>query len=517
MRCVTPTPSPQHLQRRASLGAFLINAAGALSLGFYMLVVFPPEELVWSVGPTFAAVALYTAICGLTAARRARPWFEHMHDWLNAGRPPTAQECQAVLRLPARFAWMTFVRWMLAVPLFSLPELAVSTSIAIESATAVTLAGLSAAAAVYLAIEWLMRPAFALALAPPAPADLHSLGIGPRMLLTWLLCVAVPIVMIALIPVGRAVEDADDLVAPIWFAAGMALLVGLVATKLATQAVTRPIRALRDAVDAVADGDLETSVTVDDGSEVGRLQAGFNAMVGGLREREQLRDLYGRQVGLDVARLAIEDGWELGGRRREVSALYIDVIGSTTLAEREPPERVVALLNEFFATVVAVVDEHGGLVNKFEGDAALCVFGAPADQPDHADRALAAGRALRERVRAVDGGLDAAIGVATGTAVAGYIGAETRFEYTVIGDPVNEAARLSEVAKDRAVRLLASAATLRAAGRREAAHWLFDGEVVLRGRRTPTPLARPVAGAAAAGAAAVSVAAPPAGQIANHS
>ncbi len=482
------------LQRRASLTAFAINAVGAASLGLYMLVVFPPEgESVWLTRDRgLIAVALYTILCGLTAHRRARPWFERMREWLAGGRPPTPEESRAVLRIPSRFARMTFLRWALGVPLFALPDLDYSWHFALEVAVAVSLAGLSATAAVYLAAEWVLRPAFALALSPEAPPDARSLGIGPRLTLTWLLCSGVPIVMLALIPVARDVADPKDLVAPTLFAAGMALVTGFVATKLATQAVTRPIRHMRQAVDAVADGDLEAAVQVDDGSEIGRLQAGFNGMVDGLRERERLRDLYGRQVGPDVARAAIEDGWELGGRRREVSALYVDVIGSTTLAERESPERVVAVLNEFFAAVVAVVDQFGGLVNKFEGDAALCVFGAPAEQPDHADRALASARALRERVRALAGGLDAAIGVATGTAVAGYIGAETRFEYTVIGDPVNEAARLSEVAKERPERLIASAETLDGAGRSEAARWLRDGEVTLRGRRAPTRLARPV-------------------------
>jgi adenylate cyclase len=212
-----------------------------------------------------------------------------------------------------------------------------------------------------------------------------------------------------------------------------------------------------------------------------------------LRERERPRDVYGRQVGLDVADAALEDGWRLGGDRCDVSALFIDVIGSTTLAEREAPERVVALLNDFIAAVVDVVDAHGGLVNKFEGDAALCVFGAPLAQDDHAARALAAARALRERVERLDGGLRAAIGVASGTAVAGYVGAETRFEYTIVGDPVNEAARLSEAAKQRPERLLAGAATLERAGGAEAGRWTFDGEVVLRGRRAPTRLAVPLA------------------------
>ena len=486
------------LQRRASLAAFLVNMAGALSLGVYMLVVYPvrgEDSFILKRGVGLGSVVLFTAVAGLTAYRSAAPWYASMREWLAAGRAPTPEQCRAVLRLPARYARMTAVRWLVAIVVFGIAELTISWAFALEVAVATFLAGLTATAAVYLAIERLMRPAFALALAPEAPPDARSLGIGPRLLLTWVLCSGVPILMLALVPVWRDVQDPGALIAPTLFAAGMALVTGFVATKLATLAVTRPIRTLRKAIDAVAEGDLEATVQVDDGSEVGRLQAGFNAMVGGLRERERLRDLYDRQVGPDVARAALEQGAELGGRRAEISALFIDVIGSTTLAEREAPERVVALLNDFFAAVVEVVDAHGGLVNKFEGDAALCVFGAPIEQDDHAGRALAAARALHERVAALDGGLEAAIGVASGPAVAGYLGAETRFEYTVVGDPVNEAARLSDAAKRRPGRLLASAVALDRAGRSEQARWRTDGVLQLRGRRAPTRLAVPVGAA----------------------
>jgi adenylate cyclase len=251
------------------------------------------------------------------------------------------------------------------------------------------------------------------------------------------------------------------------------------------------VRQLRRAIDGVSEGNLDVSVPVDDGSEIGRLQAGFNGMVAGLREREQLRDLYGRQVGIDVARDALERGIALGGETREVSALFVDVVGSTELARAHSPERVVALLNAFFQVVVAEVHECGGMVNKFEGDAALCVFGAPAPQDDHARRALACARRLRARLDELDGGLDAAIGVACGTVVAGNVGAEARFEYTVIGDPVNEAARLTELAKQHDQRLLASGDTVDCAGGAEAARWTLDGEVTLRGRECPTRIAVP--------------------------
>jgi adenylate cyclase len=395
------------------------------------------------------------------------------------------------MRLPVLFARMTLVRWLIAVPLFSLPDLFASTEFALEEAVTITLAGISTSAAVYLTSEWQLRPAFALALDRSAPPEARSLGIAPRLLLTWVLCSGVPILMVALIPVGRDVTDPKDLIAPIWFAAAAAMGAGFVATKLATQAVARPVRQLRRAIDGVSQGDLDVSVPVDDGSEIGRLQAGFNGMVAGLREREQLRDLYGRQVGIDVAREALERGIALGGETREVSALFVDVIGSTQLAHRESPERVVALLNAFFQVVVAEVHECGGMVNKFEGDAALCVFGAPVPQDDHARRALACARRLRGRLDELDGGLDAAIGVACGTVVAGNVGAEARFEYTVIGDPVNEAARLTELAKQHDQRLLASGDAVDCAGREEAARWSPDGEVTLRGRECPTRIAVP--------------------------
>src|SRR5215211_382367 len=487
-------PLALRLQRRATLAGFTINAVSAAMVAVYMTIVFPPADnaLLMTPAAGIAAVMLYTLACGVTSYRRAAPVFDHMRTWLAGQRPPTPQERRVVLRLPVLFARMTVVRWGLAVPVFGLPLLTVSREFAVDVATTTVLAGISTAAAVYLATERLLRPAFALALDPSAPPEARSLGIGPRLLLTWVLCSGVPILMVALIPVGRDVADGEDLVAPIWFAAAGALGLGFLGTKLATQAVAGPVRQLRRAVDAVTRGDFDAAVPVNDGSEIGRLQAGFNGMVAGLREREQLRDLYGRQVGTDVARAALERGAALGGATCEVSALFVDVVGSTQLAHRESPERVVGLLNEFFAAVVQSVHEHGGLVNKFEGDAALCVFGAPEPLSDHAARALACARDLRARLDALDCGLDAAIGVACGTVVAGYVGAETRFEYTVIGDPVNEAARLTELAKQHAERLLASGDMVESAGGAEAARWRADGEVVLRGRERPTPVAIPL-------------------------
>jgi adenylate cyclase len=142
---------------------------------------------------------------------------------------------------------------------------------------------------------------------------------------------------------------------------------------------------------------------------------------------------------------------------------------------------MVGLLNRFFEIVVEAIEADGGLVNKFEGDAALCVFGAPADHPDPAGAALRAARRICDAVRDA-GEVDVGVGVACGRVWAGQVGAASRLEYTVIGDPVNEAARLTELAKDHPRRAVASEATVLAAEAGERAHWERDGEVELRGR-----------------------------------
>jgi adenylate cyclase len=203
-----------------------------------------------------------------------------------------------------------------------------------------------------------------------------------------------------------------------------------------------------------------------------------------------IRDVFGRQVGADVARKALSEEVSLGGETREIAVLFVDIVGSTAIAADRPPEDVVDLLNRFFAVVVEVVESCGGWVNKFEGDAALAVFGAPLAVDGAPGRALRAARELDERLRERVPDLEAGIGVAAGQAVAGNIGAESRFEYTVIGDPVNEAARLTELAKEHDPHVLASQAALDAAGD-EAERWEPGDEVTLRGRPEATRLARP--------------------------
>jgi adenylate cyclase len=268
--------------------------------------------------------------------------------------------------------------------------------------------------------------------------------------------------------------------------------VGLLAQVVHARLVADPLTEVRRALRSVSEGDLDVEVEVFDGGEIGLLQAGVNRLTEGLRERERLRDLFGRQVGADVAAQAIADRPRLGGESREVAVLFVDLVGSTGLAEDRDPQEVVTLLNDFFTDVVHVVADHGGLVNKFEGDAALCVFGAPEELPDAATACLCAARAMVRRMAHLPEPLAAGVGVSAGKAVAGWIGAESRYEYTVIGDPVNEAARLTDEAKSCNPRLLASERLVDRADEDERRWWERSEEIQLRGRSASTVTFRPV-------------------------
>jgi adenylate cyclase len=252
---------------------------------------------------------------------------------------------------------------------------------------------------------------------------------------------------------------------------------------VAAKSVSRPLLRVRDAMRQIERGELDVHVPVDDLGELGRLAEGVNDLAAGMRERELLRELFQRQVGNSgLADLALEQrGTTAEGIRRQVTVLFVDLRGYTRYSETHEPEEVVAMLNRFFRVVVAAVSREGGWVNKFEGDAALCIFGAPGEQEDHADRALRAAAALPKDLAQTDDLLGAGIGVASGEVIAGFVGTAERFEYTVIGDVVNLASRLCDEAKTTRPGVLAAASTIQDAHQRE--NWSPAGRLSIRGRR----------------------------------
>jgi adenylate cyclase len=406
-------------------------------------------------------------------------------EWLRTDRQPTRADQRAVLSYPWRVARGGAIVWTAATVVWG--GLAVAGHhpwrFSVCLSLSILLGGFTTCGLSYLIVEWTMRPAVALALAGDAPERRIGPGVRTKLVLSWMIGADVFLLLIALTALGRPANRPPSRI-DIFFIIAAGFAVGTLVLYEVSRSLMTPLLELRHAVDRVGKGELDVSLSVNDGGEVGLVQAGFNRMVEGLRERETLHDLFGRHVGTEVARLALaQGGVALGGERREVGIVFVDVIGSTRLTQSRSPEDVVTILNQLFATIVKVVTDEGGWVNKFEGDGALCVFGAPASSDDYAQRALRAARTLRRELLAlsmVEPALDAAIGVSAGTAVAGNVGTEQRYEYTVMGSPVNEASRLTTEAKQRLGRVLASEEVITRAGT-ERSDWKVAAEVQLRG------------------------------------
>jgi len=414
--------------------------------------------------------------------------------WILEDRPATRREQIATLQLPLRLTMIEVFLWLLATAFFSLLTLALQPESVLRVLVTTFDGGIVTCAASYLLTEFALRPIAARALADEAPPRrLLAAGLKARTVFFWAVGSGVPVLGLMLTAVLALIDGdvtATRLSVIILALGAVVLICGWILTMLSAKSVVAPVRSVRNALTLIGRGDLDIRIPVFDGTELGSLQAGFNRMAAGLRERERLRDLFGRYVGPSVVREALSSD-SLGGEERFVAVLFVDLTGSTELAATRPPGEVVQLLNRFFALVVDEVDAQGGFVNKFAGDAVLAVFGAPTELPDAAGSALQAGRALARRLEDELPEATAGIGVTAGIVVAGTVGDVRRYEYTVIGDPVNEAARLTEIAKSVPGRLVASMTAVEEAAPAEAAHWRPGETLTVRGRTQPTQLATP--------------------------
>ena len=503
VRWVVRTPWPVFV-----LGMLQADIIGALFVLGFLRFGLPREDRVVIQDLPEANLALFAGVLllaftfgSLISLRLLMPvfrWQRRDRDGRFTEADPVASE-QArtrALRMPFYRSIISAINWCVGGTIFiiaiwpvashSAPVVAVATAL---GATATSIIG-------YLQAERVLRPVAIAALRQGVPEQIHAPGVILRTLLTWVLSTGVPIlaiiVAIAASKLSILHAPVEELSTPILLLAVAALLIGLAGTLLTALSIADPLRQLRWALGEVQRGNYNAHVQIYDASELGLLQAGFNDMVRDLSERQRLRDLFGRYVGEDVARRALESSPELGGQERDVAVLFVDLVGSTQLAATVPPAEVVGLLNEFFRIVVETVNRHGGFVNKFLGDAALAIFGAPLEHPDASGAALAAARELNDELIETLGANEFGIGVSAGRALAGHIGAQARFEYTVIGDPVNEAARLTELAKLEEGHVLASAIAVSGALDAEALCWDVGEIVELRGRTAATQLARPV-------------------------
>jgi len=414
--------------------------------------------------------------------------------WATDGQPPTQTDQRNTVTAPFRLAMIVLGLWAVGAALFATLYGLQDTDYIPKVLFSLSFCGIVVSTACYLFTEFTLRPVAAQALAAgPVPKRLAP-GVMGRIMNTWLLGSGVPVfgmLLAAIFALTLKNLRMPQFGYTVLIIGGFAFIFGALLMWVASWLTATPVRVVRAALRRVEKGDLDINLMVFDGTELGELQRGFNSMVAGLRERERVRDLFGRHVGREVAAAAEAARLTLGGEERHVAVIFVDIIGSSRLVSRLAAGEVVTLLNRFFSVVVGEVEDRGGLLNKFEGDGCLAIFGAPNDIERPEDAALATARAIAARMRIEVTECAAGIGVAAGAVVAGNVGAFERFEYTVIGAPVNEAARLCELAKSIPGRVVASSNTVDGASESERVRWTFGDSVTLRGLDVPTLLATP--------------------------
>lgn len=273
------------------------------------------------------------------------------------------------------------------------------------------------------------------------------------------------------------------------------LLSGAVGIWIA-RSVSQPILQLAEGTRKIGEGDYSHRITLRTDDEIGLLANAFNRMGEGLAERDQARDLLGKVVSPAVAAELLRKDVALGGEEREVTVLFSDLRSFTSMCEGRPPQEMLGMLNDYFTRMSTIVEKHGGVVDKYVGDAMMALFGAPLSGPDDADHALESALEMSHAVddlnrdRQAQGAqaLGFGIGVHTDVVVAGNMGSQTRLNYTVIGDGVNLASRLEGLTKiaEYEARIIVSHSTLvKARGSYRTRHL---GEVAVRGKQQPTEI-----------------------------
>jgi class 3 adenylate cyclase len=240
-------------------------------------------------------------------------------------------------------------------------------------------------------------------------------------------------------------------------AGGAGLGVAFLLSLLLARGLSVPIRDLAAAAGRIRRGELEARVPVRSGDEIGRLATAFNEMAEGLLLKEKYRSVLELVSDKAVAQELMTGTVALGGELRQVTILFCDIRGFTSRTQGMDPVAVVRILNEHMTALTRAVHAHGGVVDKFVGDALVALFGAPKSTGDDARNAVGAAMQMiaeRERLNAgAQDPLTIGVGIASGTVVAGCMGSEDRLNYTVLGERVNLAARLCAQAEGMEVLL----------------------------------------------------------------
>lgn len=485
------------------------NLAGAVAVFLYFSYVDPLG------GPVVTGavnVALFVVVASSLVVGNAwitRRWIVPLADWhdrLLAGASPETVPLpirRDVVNAALRMALQSGVMWIAAAVVYAAlqrldPAWSVLESLRVGFGILVA-GGLPAAAITFLAAEfqWRRRVPEFFPDGHLEPRGTLRLPIRIRLGATFFLTSIVPLAVLLTIASGvgpRLLPTVSEAAAALWrryFWAQVYVVLVTAATStvmavLAARFVVRPIRALRAAMASVEAGDLDARVPIRSRDELGELGVHFNRMVLELGEAADARQLFGRYVSPEVARRALERGVELGGEVVTATAMFADLRGFTARTERLDPEDVVTLLATYYDIVERVCHEEQGILTQFLGDGVVMVFGGPLlPIENHARRAVVAARRIVAELgarRGPDGeSLTAGVGICTGDMIAGNVGAGDRLIYTIVGDAVNQAARLQVKTRDVDASILVTESTRAALPADEGGALRFCGHMALRG------------------------------------
>jgi adenylate cyclase len=441
------------------VSAFVVCLA---TLGLFALYTDQSSSEFWTIAAfAEACVLLSTGLLLWGGARRVRPvidWMERRAEPLDAWRAAVGVPRELTLRL----GWQPFLLIGVPVSIFAtvVADLHPYSAFIIFAGAAVAVA--YSTILHFFSFEQFLRPVVE-DIAGELPPHFTAAPVGVP--LRWKLLGALPLINVitGVVVSGLSTDGTaslGDLGLDVVVAVLVAFTISLELTVLVTRSVLQPVDRLLEATEAVKRGDLEARVPITSGDELGRLAGSFNEMMEGLSEREALREAFGAYVDPEVAERVLEEGELIEGQEREVTVMILDVCDFTAFANRSSARETVAFLNDLFGIAVPRVTEHGGHANKFLGDGLLAVFGAPERLSDHAGRALAAAADIATALTEHFGDeVRFGIGVNSGPVVVGSVGGGGRLEFTVIGDPVNVAARVEHLTRETGDTVLVTEAT----------------------------------------------------------
>lgn len=418
---------------------------------------------------------LAVALWGWTVLSLRRPW-QQLVDLQPVTANRLLQSQRRAINLPWWGAALAGIGWLLCIPVFLLvlanaPD-AVDPRVYIHLPISFIISALIAITHGFFAIELmsqrLVYPIFFQTVHPARLSGAFPLSLRGRGLL-WAVSAGVcPIISLLLL----SLAPHPDKVQAAWFTLAVGVVgitFNLTSAWMVDWLVVQPVDTLKRTAQAVSAGNLNVRIPLQRADELGLLIDEFNQMVAQLQEKQRLQQTFGRHVGQVAAQRILQQDPDLGGIEQELTVLFADLRNFTARCHQCSPQEVVALLNLFLTHMVEIVEQQGGMVNKFLGDGLMALFGVGESHPNHGTQAVAAGQAMLTRLQQINRQLEQqghpplamGIGIHTGPAVVGSIGSPARLEYTAIGDTVNIAARVESLTKRLGEPLLLTTATRR--------------------------------------------------------